>query len=298
MIRSFDDLYQAVKEATPRKIALAAPEEEGVIKLVKQTLQAGLAQFILVGHPARIAELLRQAGVDEEAVEILPAQTHQEAAQAAVALVKEQKASVLMKGELHTSIFLKAVLDRERGLRTGSLISQITVTEQSEGKGLLMFTDCAMNITPTLEEKKQLIENAVYLARRLGNQRPKVAVLSAVEVVNPAMPETLDAAVLSKMADRGQIEHAVVDGPFALDNAISVEAATQKKIGGEVAGRADIVLVPNLQVGNAIHKGLTYLAQKKTAAAVMGAGAPIVMTSRTDSTETKLSSIALATLVS
>ena len=203
-----------------------------------------------------------------------------------------------MKGELHTSTFLKAILDKEKGLRTGGLISQITVCEKIEDDGLLLMTDCAINISPTLEEKKQIIENAVTLALKLGYEKPKVAVLSAVEVVNPAIPDTLEAAILSKMSDRGQIKNAIVDGPFALDNAISVTAARQKKIGGEVAGKADIILVPNLQVGNPIHKALTFLADRKIAASVMGAGAPIVMLSRADSIETKLRSMALATYIS
>ena len=161
-----------------------------------------------------------------------------------------------------------------------------------------MITDCAMNISPTLEEKQQIIENAVALALKLGYEKPKVAVLSAVEVVNPAIPDTLEAAILSKMSDRGQIKNAIVDGPFALDNALSVAAARQKKIGGEVAGKADIILVPNLQVGNPIHKALTFLADRKIAASVMGAGAPVVMLSRADSLETKLRSMALATYIS
>lgn len=298
MIMSLNDLYDAVKAKGVKKIALASPEDEGIIKLVKNATEIGIAEFILVGNAEQLRELLRKEGLDDAAFEIHHTGSHKEAAEKAVSLVVEGAATVVMKGELHTSIFLKAVLDKDRGLRTGNLISQITVTEKIEGEGLLMFTDCAMNITPTLEEKKQIIENAVGLAVKLGYDKPKVAVLSAVEVVNPAMPDTVDAAALSKMADRGQIEHAVVDGPFALDNAISISAARQKKIGGEVAGRADIVLVPNLQVGNVIHKGLTYLAGKRLAAAVMGAKVPIVMTSRADTTDTKLLSIAIATYIS
>lgn len=298
MILSLNDLYAAVKEKGVRKIALASADDEGIIKLVMNATEIGIAEFILVGDARKIRELIRTEGGDDAAFEIHHASSHKESAEKAVSLVVEGKATVVMKGELHTSVFLKAVLDKERGLRTGNLVSQITITEKVEGEGLLMFTDCAMNIAPTLDEKRQIIENAVDLAMKLGYDKPKVAVLSAVEVVNPAMPDTLDAAVLSKMSDRGQIEHAIVDGPFALDNAISVTAARQKKIGGDVAGRADIVLVPNLQVGNVIHKGLTYLADKKIAAAVMGAKVPIVMTSRADTTETKLLSIAIATYIS
>ena len=298
MIRSLEDLYAAVREKEAKSIAVAVAEDEAIVKLVKQASQMGLARFILTGDAERIGELLRREGVDDSGFEIHHCESHREAAEKAVSLVVEGKAQLVMKGELQTALFLKALLDREKGLRGGNLISQITVTEKPEGEGLLMFTDCAMNIAPTLEEKKQLIENAVGLAVSLGYRQPKVAVLSAVEMVNPAMPDTLDAAVLSKMAERGQIANALVDGPFALDNAISPAAAKQKRIAGEVAGRADIVLVPNLQVGNAIHKGLTYLSQRKLAAAVVGARVPVVMTSRADSTDTKLYSIAIAAYVS
>lgn len=298
MIRCLEDLYAAVKEKEVKSVAVAVAEDEAIIKLVKQATQKGIARFILTGEAKCIEELLRHHGLNPSDFEIHNCPTHKEAAEKAVSLVVQGKAHLVMKGELQTALFLKALLDKEKGLRGGNLISQITVTEKPEGEGLLMFTDCAMNIAPTLEEKKQLIDNAVGLAMRLGYAQPKVAVLSAVEVVNPAMPDTIDAAVLSKMAERGQIANALVDGPFALDNAISVAAAKQKKIGGPVAGQADIVLVPNLQVGNAIHKGLTYLSQKKVAAAVVGAKVPIVMTSRADTTDTKLYSIAIATYVS
>lgn len=298
MINCLEDLYDAVKEKEIKVIALAVAEDEGIIKLVKEAVEKGIAKFILTGDAEEIRKMLAAQGMKESDFEIHHAKNHKEGAEKAVSLVVEGKANVVMKGELHTATFLKAVLNKEKGLHDGKLISQITVTEKVEGEGLLMFTDCAMNITPTLEEKKQLIENAVGLAHKLGNPQPKVAVLSAVEVVNPTMQDTLDAAILSKMADRGQISQALVDGPFALDNAISVTAAKQKKIAGAVAGQADIVLVPNLQVGNTIHKGLTYLSNRKLGAAVVGAKVPIVMTSRADSTDTKLYSIAIATYAS
>ncbi len=298
MIQHFDALFSAVRGREVHKIAIASPEDPGIIQLVKRSVESGIAEFILVGDRGKLKKLLENEGLDFANFEIQDNPDHREAAEKAVALVRDKKAGVVMKGELHTSTFLKAILDKEKGLRTGGLISQITVCEKIEDDGLLLITDCAMNISPTLEEKKQIIENAVTLALKLGYEKPKVAVLSAVEVVNPAIPDTLEAAILSKMSDRGQIKNAIVDGPFALDNAISVTAARQKKIGGEVAGKADIILVPNLQVGNPIHKALTFLADRKIAASVMGAGAPIVMLSRADSIETKLRSMALATYIS
>ncbi len=298
MIRNLDDLYSAVREREAKTIAIAAAEDAEVISLVKKCLEQRIARFILVGDAEKIRALLLEEQLDGTDIEISNQVSHKEAAAEAVRMVVEKKAQAVMKGNLQTATFLKAVLDKQKGLNSGSLISQITVCEKIEGEGLMMITDCAMTISPNLEEKKQIIENAVELARKIGYETPRVAILSAVEVVNPAIPDTLDAAVLSKMADRGQIKNAVVDGPFALDNAISTTAARQKKIGGEVAGKADIVLVPNLQVGNPIHKALTYVANKKIAAAVMGGTAPIVMTSRADSTETMLLSIALAAYIS
>ncbi len=298
MIQHFDDLFSAVRCKDAQRLAIASPEDAGIIELVKKCRDNGIADFVLIGDEYKLNNLLKNKGLDCESIEIHDRPDHKEAAEKAVSLVLEKKAKAVMKGELHTSTFLKAVLDKEKGLRTGRLMSQITICEKKEGQGLLLVTDCAMNISPDLEEKKQIIENAVDLALRLGYEKPKVAVLSAVEVLNPAIPDTLDAAVLSKMSERGQIKNAIVDGPFALDNAISVGAANQKKIGGDVAGRADIVLVPNLQVGNPIHKALTFIADRKVAASVMGASAPVVMLSRADSIETKMRSIALATYIS
>jgi phosphate butyryltransferase len=292
------DLLDAVKGRPIKKIAVAVPEDPGVVKLMKQAIELGYAEFILVGDASRIKTLLKDQGLDWTNFEIHDEKDHRAAAEKAVGLVVDKKANVVMKGELQTAIFLKAILGKEKGLRTGNLISEITLYDKNDGDGIRLITDCAMNINPTLDEKRQIIENAVGLAMKLGYEKPRVAVLSAVEVVNEAIPDTLDAAILSKMADRGQIKNAFVDGPFALDNAISITAARQKKITGEVAGQADIVLAPNLQVGNALHKALTYIAGKEIAAAIMGAGAPVVMLSRTDSTETKLLSIALATYIS
>ena len=298
MMKCLDDLLVAVRDRPLKKIAIAVPEEPDLIKLVKQATEQRLAEFILVGDEIRIKELLDEQDLDSRDYEIQDRKDHRQAAERAVSLVVEKMAEVVMKGELHTATFLKAVLAKEKGLRTGNLISEITLYDKEDEDGIRLITDCAMSIIPTLDEKRQIIENAVELAMKLGYEKPKVAVLSAVEVVNPAIPDTLDAAILSKMADRGQIRNAIVDGPFALDNAISLAAAKQKKIAGEVAGRADILLVPNLQVGNVLRKSLTYIAHKKVTSAVMGAGAPIVMLSRTDSIEAKLLSAALSTYIS
>ena len=297
-LKCLDDLFGAAQGRPTKKIAVAVPEEESVIKLVKQAMELGHADFILVGDEVKIKEMLEIQGLNWRTFEIHDEKDHRFAAEKAVGLVVDKRADVVMKGELHTATFLKALLNKEKGLRTGNLISEITLYDKEDGDGIRLITDCAMCIIPTLDEKRQIIENAVELAMKLGYEKPKVAVLSAVEVVNPAIPDTLDAAILSKMADRGQIRNALVDGPFALDNAISPAAARQKKIAGEVAGQADIILVPNLQVGNALRKSLTYIARKKVTSAVMGVRAPVVMLSRTDSIEAKLLSVALSTYLS
>lgn len=297
MIKSLNDLLEQVKNREKRKIAIAAAEDLEVLEVVEMAEELKLAEFILVGDKEQIEKLAADNNKKLNC-EIIHESDHKKAAEKAVELVKSREAGAVMKGLLHTGTFLKAVLNKEKGLNTGKLVSQISVFDKEFGEGLQMLTDCAMAIQPTLDEKKQIIENAVYLGLKIGYEKPKVALLSALEVVNPAIPDTVDAAILSKMADRGQIKNAVVDGPFALDNAISPEAAKHKSVEGEVAGQADVLVAPNLQVGNVLTKALTYYAHKDVAAAVIGAAAPIIMTSRTDSVKNKMLSIALASYIS
>jgi phosphate butyryltransferase len=213
-------------------------------------------------------------------------------------MARDGLCDVIMKGNLHTAVFLKAVLNKETGIVADGLISQVTVYNRIDGNGLQLLTDCALVIEPTLDEKKAIIENAVELARKLGIETPRVALLSALELVNSNMKDTMEAAILSKMAERGQIRNCIVDGPLALDNAVSLEAARHKEIGGQVAGVADILVAPNLQVGNVLTKALVYFAKMDTAAAIMGTCKPLVMTSRTDTVEDKLLTIALALYIS
>jgi len=293
MIKNIDSIITHVKNNEKKTIAVAAAEDYDVVAIVNECKKMNLADFILVGDKKKITELANQNGINLDS-EIIDIKDHALAAQKVVDLKKQNDAHVIMKGLLHTSTFLKAVLNKETGLNKGRLISQVSIYDRIDGKGLQLLTDCVISIQPTLEQKKQIIENAVECARKLGIPKPKVAVLSAVEVVNPDIPDTLDAAILSKMADRGQIKNCIVDGPFALDNALSVEAARHKNINSEVAGNADILLVPNLLVGNVLTKALVFYAKMKVAAAVMGVDAPIVMTSRTDTIENKILSIALA----
>lgn len=301
MIKSFDELIAAVQEKPKKKIAIVSPEGTTVMKLVKQALEAKLAEFILVGDEEKIKTLSAEAGFDPNLINIINIRNQKDAAEEAVRLVVVGSANAIMKGNLPTATFMRAILDKQKGLNDNRVISEITIYEKivdAPGGGFRFLTDCAINVQPTLDEKKQIIENAVDLAHRLGNDLPKVAVISAVEVVNPAMPDTIEAAALSKMAERGQIEGCLIEGPLAFDNAISQEAAAYKKIKGEVAGRADIIMCPNLLSANPLRKCLVYYTQQRIATAVMGARAPIVLTSRSDSAETMLLTIALAAYIS
>lgn len=297
MIQNLDDLIEKVKNKEKKKIAVAAAEDLEVLEVVEEAERLKLAEFILIGDKEKIEKIAKENN-KKLFCQIIHEPDHKKAAEKAVELVKKGEAGALMKGLLHTGTFLKAVLNKEKGLNLGKLVSQISLFDKESGEGLQLLTDCAMSIFPTLDEKRQIIENAVYLAEKIGYEMPKVAILSALEIVNPAIPDTIEAAILSKMGDRGQIKNAIIDGPFALDNAISLEAAKHKGIDSVVAGQADILIAPNLQVGNVLTKALTYYAHKDVAAAVIGAGAPIIMTSRTDSVKNKLLSIALASYIS
>ncbi len=221
---------------------------------------------------------------------------HALAASRAVALVHEGKAAALMKGHLHTDVFLGAIVKRDGGLRTKRRLSHVFVMDVPGLDHLLMVTDAAINIAPDLQTKADIIQNAIYLAQSLGMPEPKVGVLSAIEKVNPAIPSTLDAAVLSKMADRGQIKGGLVDGPLAMDNAINLGAAQTKGIRSLVAGHAQILVAPNMEAGNMLAKELTYLAHAETAGIVLGAKCPVILTSRADDEKSRLASCAVAAL--
>ncbi len=294
MIRNCAELVAAVKESRRLKIAVAAAADEDVLLVKDQVEKSGLADFRLVGDKRKIGMIARELAVQFDLDGVIDIPDTAEAARKAVSLVRSGEADLLMKGHLQTAEFLRAVLDKEIGLRTDRLLSQVTVTEKPEGEGLILITDCAMNIAPALQEKKKILENAVELAIGLGVEKPKAALLCAVETVNSEMPDTLDAAILSKMAERGQIKNVQVDGPLALDNAVSLSSAEHKGINSPVAGRADILVVPDIRVGNALHKSLIYFAGREVASVVMGAKVPIIMTSRADSPATKYRSVALA----
>jgi len=294
MIKSMNDLIKATQEKTGKKtIAVACPEDESFFQALKKAKEERIADFLLTGDQALIEKLARETGYPLEAEKVFPCAGSADAAGKAVELVKTGQANVLMKGLLHTDVLLKAVLDKEKGLRTGKLLSHVSLFEVPTYPKFLLITDVAMNIAPGLMEKKQIVENAVWIMHQLGVEKPKVAILGAVEDVNDKMPATLDAACLSKMAERKQIAGAIVDGPLAMDNAISAQAAKEKGIVSQVAGDADILLMPYIEAGNILFKALIFLANAQLAAVVLGATAPIILTSRADTAENKFLSLTL-----
>lgn len=296
-VKNFEHLMELARGRNSNKVAVVAADDLEVLEVIAKAEEINLAEFILIGDAAKIKKIIEDQCWKLRSV-IIDEKDHNKAADLAVDLVLQGKAGTLMKGMLHSSVFLKAILNKEKGLNTGRHITQISVIEKEDEDGLRLITDCAITVNPDLMGKKEVLENAVDLAHKLGMETPRVAVLASLEVVNPSMQDTIDAAVLSKMADRGQIKGCVVDGPFAFDNAVSVEAAKAKGITGVVAGQADIIVVPNLTVGNSLTKSITYIAKKTVVAATVGTAVPIVFTSRTESIEGKLLSIALASYIS
>lgn len=297
MIRSFDEVLQKLKSLETKKVAVAVAQDEPVLEAVRDAKKNGIADAILVGHKAEIEKIADKIGMDLSDFEIIDEPNVAKASLKAVELVSTGKADMLMKGLVDTATFLRSVLNKEIGLRTGKTMSHVAVFETAKFDRLLLLTDVAFNTYPELKEKVDIIHNAASVAHALGIEKPKVAAVCAVEVVNPKMPETIDASLLAKMSDRGQIKGCVVDGPFALDNALSEEAAKHKKVTGEVAGKADVLLLPNIHAGNIMYKTLTYTTDSKNGCLLVGTTAPVVLTSRNDSHETKMYSIALAALV-
>lgn len=297
MSRNFDELLSKVREVKPKKVAVAVAQDEPVLEAIKSAKEKGIADAILVGDETKIQEVADNIGLDLSDYEIVHEIDDKKAALMAVELVSSGKADMVMKGLVDTATFLRSVLNKEVGLRTGKLMSHVAVFEIEGIDRLIYLTDAAFNTYPDLKAKKQIIENAVSVAHACGLEMPKVAPICAVEVVNPDMPATLDASLLSKMNDRGQIKGCIVDGPLALDNAISEEAAHHKGITGPVAGKADVLVLPNIETANVMYKCLTYTSRSKNGGLLVGTSAPVILTSRADSFETKVHSIALAALV-
>ena len=282
---------------TPLPTAIAHPCDEVSLLAAVEAARAGLITPILVGPEAKIRAVAAKFSIDISNLRIEPTPHSHAAAARAVALVREGQARLLMKGALHTDELLHEVMAAETGLRTGSRLSHVYVMDVPSYPRPLLVTDAAINIAPTLADKHCIIQNAIDLAHIVGIAMPHVAILAAVETVNPAMQATLDAAALCKMAERGQITGGVLDGPLAFDNAISAAAAAQKGIISPVAGQADILVVPNIEAGNILAKQLTFLANADAAGIVLGAAVPIILTSRADDARTRLASCTLAVMV-
>jgi phosphotransacetylase len=293
----YEQLLKRCKSLAPVPTAVAHPCDASALSGALEAAKLGLITPILVGPSAKIAAAAAAAKMSLGKVEVIDAPHSQAAAARAVELVREARAELLMKGSLHTDELMAAVVAREGGLRTGRRISHVFVMDVPTYHKVLIVTDAAINIAPALEEKVDICQNAVDLAVSLGLKRPKVAVLAAVETVTSKMPATIDAAALCKMAERGQITGAIVDGPLAFDNAISREAAEIKGIRSEVAGDPDILLAPDLEAGNMLAKQLSFLARADCAGLVLGAKVPIILTSRSDSVRARIASCGVAVLV-
>jgi phosphate butyryltransferase len=294
---SFELLVKKAIELPNKRIAVAAAEDEAVIKAVKKAVDDRLASFSLFGNSQKIAALLDEEGAaysNNEQISIISTSSPEESVKLAVQAVHKKKADVLMKGLIPTAMILKAVLHKEYGLRSGKVLSHVAAFDIEGFNKFIFVTDAAMNISPDLDEKIEIIRNGVAVARALGIEMPRVAPIAAVEVINPDMQATLDAAALTVMNQRGQIKNCIIDGPLALDNAVSMESAAYKGIKSNVAGQADLLVVPTIEVGNVLYKSLVYFAKAKVGAVIAGSKAPIILTSRADSAESKYYSMALA----
>ncbi|SCX82502.1 phosphate acetyltransferase [Microvirga guangxiensis] len=293
----YDRLITTAQSLPKLKVAVAHPCDAASMGAVFEAVELGLIEPILVGPPDKIRAAAAALNRDMPPVRIVEATHSHAAADKAVELVKAGEAEALMKGSLHTDELMGAIVRREGGLRTARRISHCFVMDVPGHETALIITDAAVNIAPTLEDKVHIVQNAIDLARALRVDPVRVAILSAMETVNPKVPSTIEAAALCKMADRGQITGGILDGPLALDNAIDLGAAAIKKIQSPVAGQANVLVVPDLEAGNMLAKSLTFLADADAAGIVLGARVPVILTSRADSTITRLASCAVASLV-
>lgn len=293
-LKSLQNFVDIAKTKKIRRLAVAAAADEPVLIAVKHAMEEGIVKAILVGDKNKIEILCTKIGLDISTVDIIDVVSDSQASAVAVSLVREGKAEILMKGLVATGTLLKAVLDKENGLRKGATLSHIALFESAYYHKLLCVTDAAMNVAPEFDQKVDIINNAVEAYHKLGIVCPKVAVVAAVETVNPKMEATVHAAMLTQMNQRGQIKGCIVDGPLAIDNAVSKEAAAHKGIVSDVAGDCDIILTPDINSGNILYKSLNFLGGASAAALIMGAKVPIVLTSRSDTDKSKMLSIALA----
>ena len=295
MLTKLDELRGFLpKSGKPKKLVLAVSQDAHSLGAVVRAAEEKVIIPILIGDKEKTQGLAEVMDISLKGIEFKDIKDPEEATQLAVKMVHDGEADVLMKGKVGTSVLLKAVLNKEYGLRTGKLLSHFALFEIEAYHKLLAVTDVAMNIAPTLDEKIAILNNSVEILNKLQYPEPKVAVLGAVEQVNTSMNATLDAALLSVMNLRGQIRNCLIDGPLAFDNAVSTESARHKEIKSDVAGDTDLLLMPDIEVGNVLYKSLVFFANSKVASMIVGASAPIVLTSRSDSEQAKFDSILLA----
>ncbi|KZK90930.1 Phosphate acetyltransferase [Pseudovibrio sp. Ad5] len=292
----FDRLLDQARPLPPLITAVVAPEDRKSLGGALLAAENTLIEPVLIGSREKIEDAAERLGKDLAHCDIIDVASHSQAAAQAVAMVREGKAQAIMKGQLHTDVLLAEIVKRDVGLRTDNRLSHVFVMDVPGLDHLLFISDAAINISPDLEAKVDIVQNAINLALALGQQQPKVGILSAVETVNTKIPSTMDAAILSKMAERGQIKGGIVDGPLAMDNAIDIDAAVTKGITSLVAGRADVLVVPNLESGNMLAKELAFVAHAEVCGVVMGARCPVILTSRADDDKARLMSCAVALL--
>jgi len=294
-MKRINELLDKAKNLGRKIVAVAAADDDVVLRAVEMARKEGIVNALLFGNVSKIEEAAKKAEVELSNYQVIDSKNP---ADDAVKAVVEKRAHFVMKGNIKTGDLMKAVLKDEYNLKTGRTMSLVSIFETPLYHKLLVVTDAGMTIAPDLDQKVHLIENAVLVARKaVGVEKPKVAILGAIEVVNPKMEATVHAALLAKMNERGQIKNCVIDGPFALDNAVSKEAAEHKGIISPVAGDADILIMPDIEAGNIFYKGMVFLAGAKVASAIIGAKCPVALTSRADNDETKLLSLALTCLM-
>jgi len=297
MIKNFEELITEVKKTGKKRLSIAIPYEVEDLKALKFAKDEGIIEPILIGKKDEIKKFYEKAEISLDA-EIIEKSDYYKAIELSVSMVRDGKADLLMKGLVKTPELLHAVLDKDKGIRKEKVLSHVGVLQCSRYPKLITMSDGGMIIAPTLDQKVEILKNAVFVSKALGVEIPKVALLSAIEIVNSDMPSSLDAALITMMAKRGQIKGAIVDGPLAFDNAISKWAAEVKGIKSDVAGDADVFIVPNIEAGNIFFKILNYLSDGYSAGVVIGATAPVILPSRSDSKESKYYSIALGCLIS
>ncbi|HLP73847.1 MAG TPA: bifunctional enoyl-CoA hydratase/phosphate acetyltransferase [Bacteroidales bacterium] len=298
VLKQLSDLNRLIPPGQKKKLAVAAAQDQHSLGAVLKAWQAKIVEPILIGDKPEIESICENNNYDIEGLTIIHEPDLEKATELAVRMTSSREADILMKGKIGTSMLLKGVLNKEWGLRTGNLLSHIALFEVETYHKVISVTDVAMNIAPRLQEKISIVNNSVICLNKLGYIMPKVAVLGAVEMVNPNMEATLDAALLSKMNQRDQIRNCIIDGPLAFDNAVSLESAKHKGIRSEVAGDTDLLLMPDIEVGNVLYKSLVFFAKANVASIILGAAVPIVLTSRSDSEQAKFDSILLAAAAS